>query len=180
MSTTGKAAIQNAITAATGTNYNAATFEAANGTTFVITKAPLTATISSGAKTYDGATTVTTPTVAYTVLSGSMVAPTIAWDANDFEYLAADGTTVVSTPINAGSYTVQLSAVGQAKLTAAQATNGAAQNYTITPANGTYVVTSATATVNLDGTQTVSYTGSRQIPNFGNYTVTLSNGQPMY
>ncbi|WPC16934.1 MBG domain-containing protein [Pediococcus inopinatus] len=176
LSTTGKAAIQNAITAATGTNYNAATFEAANGTTFTITKAPLTATISSGTKAYDGAATVTTPTVAYTVLSGSMVAPTIAWDANDFEYLAADGTTVVSTPINAGSYTVQLSAVGQAKLTAAQATNGAAQNYTITPANGTYVVTAATATVNLDGTQTVSYTGSRQIPNFGNYTVTLSNG----
>ncbi|MFC5188754.1 MBG domain-containing protein [Pediococcus cellicola] len=175
LSTTGKTAVQAAITAATGTNYNAATFDSAAGTTFVITKAPLTATISSTTKVYDGAT-VTMPTVAYTVISGSMASPAISWTSSDFEYLASDGQTVVANPTNVGTYTVQFSAAGQAKLTAAQVAGGAAQNYTVTPANGTATITPATATANLTGSQTVPYNGATQSPNASHYNVLLSNG----
>ncbi|WP_439001718.1 MBG domain-containing protein [Pediococcus damnosus] len=176
LSETGKTAAQAAITAATGTNYNPATFEVASGTTFVITKAPITATISSATKVYDGAATGTTATVVYTVISGSMIPPTISWASSDFEYLAADGQTVVTIPTTVGAYTVQFSAAGKTKLAASQVEGGTAQNYTVTPANGTYIITAATATVNLTGSQTVPFTGVIQSPTAGYYNVTLSNG----
>ncbi|ANK61423.1 hypothetical protein BSQ39_12400 [Loigolactobacillus backii] len=100
-----------------------------------ITAAAVDVGISTSSKIYDGTNISYTPTVTLSRADKGTTLPTIDWVAGDFEY-AQNGATTTATR-NAGDYTIQLSAQGQAKL-AALTTAG---NYTFTTTNGDYKIT---------------------------------------
>lgn len=108
---------------------------------YTVTAAKTTATISKdGSKTYDGNAISYLPDVTFSDISGAMVAPDIAaWTVADFEYVDAAGN-VFTAPTNAGSYTIQFTTAGQAKL-------DAETNYQITVAPGSYEIKKAAITV---------------------------------
>ncbi len=107
---------------------------------YTVTAAKTTATISKdGSKTYDGTAISYLPDVTFSDISGAMVAPDIAWTVADFEYVDAAGN-VFTAPTNAGSYTIQFTTAGQARL-------DAETNYQITVALGSYEIKKAAITV---------------------------------
>lgn len=113
---------------------------------YVVTPAPVTATIpadSTATKVYDGqpisyvptvdfARTDTEDTSAIVPNTGTNDKDQITWDAADFEYL--QNGVVVANPKDVGTYSIQYSAAGKAKL-------AAATNFAITPVyDGTYTI----------------------------------------
>jgi len=149
---------------------------------FTITAAPVNATIESddtATKAYDGQPISYVPTVDFSRTdtddtsaivpnTGTNPKDKITWDAADFEYLQ-DGV-VVTNPKDVGTYSIQFSAAGKAKL-------AAATNFAITPVyDGTYTITAADTTVTLSGGETETYNGAQQKPDASHYSVTLPTG----
>ena len=109
-----------------------------------LTVSPATVTISigSGSKTYDGKT-ISLPAVTVTG-KNNVVAPNITWAITDFEF--NDGTQVLANTKNAGTYRIQLSAAGSAKL-------DKLTDYSFTSTNGTYIINKKAASITVtDGT----------------------------
>lgn len=167
------------------TKYNATIANSGAGD-LTITAAPITATISNPTSvTYDGSSHTTVPTVTYTRDDGTPSDTPLpdmpSWTADDFEYVSADRT-VSSSVTDAGTYTVQFSAAGLAKLAAASdsTTDGtgvtpANANYTITPATGAFTITTAAATATLNSTS-FDYDGTTKASEASGLTATV-NGE---
>ena len=167
------------------TKYNATIANSGAGD-LTITAAPITATISNPTSvTYDGSSYTTVPTVTYTRDDGTPSDTPLpdmpSWTADDFEYVSADRT-VSSSVTDAGTYTVQFSAAGLAKLAAASdsTTDGtgvtpANANYTITPATGAFTITTAAATATLNSTS-FDYDGTTKASEASGLTATV-NGE---
>ncbi|WP_164512700.1 beta strand repeat-containing protein, partial [Loigolactobacillus iwatensis] len=128
LTTAGLTAVQTAVKNYTLTNTDATGSVA-------ITAAAVDVGISTSSKIYDGTNISYTPTVTLSRADKGTTLPTIDWVAGDFEY-AQNGATTTATR-NAGDYTIQLSAQGQAKLAALMT----AGNYTFTTTNGDYKIT---------------------------------------
>ncbi|MDK8117021.1 MBG domain-containing protein [Limosilactobacillus reuteri] len=98
----------------------------------------------------------------------NLTAPTLS--ADDYEWVDKDGK-VIANPVNVGTYYLKLKDSSQSKI----ATN---DNYTWN-FNGLASVTisKANATIEFNGSQKTSYTGSVVAVDPGNFEVKLSNGQ---
>ncbi|WP_054725895.1 MBG domain-containing protein [Paucilactobacillus hokkaidonensis] len=131
---------------------------------YTITAAPVTATITSDntvTKVYDGtAVPGYVPSVVFARTDGGTLIPNegtnsldqiAAWTAADFTY-SLNGTTVAN-PTDVGTYTIEFSDAGLAKL-------AAATNFAVTPVYlGTYTITAAQATATLS-TPSFTYDGT--------------------
>ena len=167
---------------ALGTNY-AYPQDASDVTTYgTFTVIPGEVTISldgSDSKTYDGKTTVPADlnidkyklTYSATIYAPDGSPQTIKLTSDDLQFANGD-------PINAGTYRVELSPAGQAKLKNLTGNNGDNYNWTFNT-KATYTINSATdASASLSGSNQMIFNGSAvttaEINNGGNIVVNLT------
>jgi hypothetical protein len=152
----GVAKVQNAV----GKNYQISQDSSAYGS-LVITKATGTATLNgAGEKTYDGTAISSYTTPVKVTITAPNTATTVDLTAGTDYVWKKDGQTYTTAPVDAGDYTIELTAAGKAKITAENAANIDWANSTIT-SEATYKINKATATVGFtaDSGQTVNYNG---------------------
>ena len=170
------------IKTALGTNY--AYPQAAGDVTtygiFKVNQGKVTISLDgSDSKTYDGKTTTPSDlntgnynlTYSATVYAPDGTAQTIQLAADDLQFANGD-------PINAGTYTVELSPAGQAKLKNLTGNNGDNYKWTFNT-QATYTINSATnASASLSGSNQMIFNGSpvttAEINNGGNIVVNLT------
>ena len=152
----GVAKVQNAV----GKNYQISQDSSAYGS-LVITKATGTATLNgAGEKAYDGTAISSYTTPVKVTITAPNTATTVDLTAGTDYVWKKDGQTYTTAPVDAGDYTIELTAAGKAKITAENAANIDWANSTIT-SEATYKINKATATVGFtaDSGQTVNYNG---------------------
>ncbi|MCC4411547.1 BspA family leucine-rich repeat surface protein [Limosilactobacillus reuteri] len=170
------------IKTALGTNYAypQAAGDVTTYGTFNVSQGEVTISLDgSDSKTYDGKTTTPSDlntgkynlTYSATVYAPDGTAQTIQLTAEDLQFVNGD-------PINAGSYTVELSPAGQAKLKSLTGNNG--DNYKwIFNTNATYTINTATdAGASLSGSNQMLFNGSSvttaELNNGGDIIVNLT------
>ena len=170
------------IKSALGTNYaypQAASDVTTYGT-FTVNPGEVTISLDgSDSKTYDGKTTVPADlnigkyklTYSATIYAPDGTAQTLQLTSDDLQFVNGD-------PINAGSYTVELSPAGQAKLKSLTGNNGDNYKWTFNT-NATYTINIATdAGASLSGSNQMIFNGSAvttaEINNGGDIIVNLT------
>lgn len=144
--------------------------------TVTITKATPSASLSGTAeKSYDG-----TPISGYTPVV-TITAPgnnSVTLAAGDYEWIK-DGQTYATAPSDAGTYTVQLTAAGIAKVKAVNADNLDWSNVQVT-GNGTYTISQANALITLPDTtsQTITWTGNPATIDPANFIPKITTNNP--
>ncbi|MCC4435405.1 BspA family leucine-rich repeat surface protein [Limosilactobacillus reuteri] len=170
------------IKTALGTNYAypQAAGDVTTYGTFNVSQGEVTISLDgSDSKTYDGKTTTPSDlntgkynlTYSATVYAPDGTAQTIQLTAEDLQFVNGD-------PINAGSYTVELSPAGQAKLKSLTGNNGDNYKWTFNT-NATYTINAATdASASLSGSNQMIFNGSvvttAEINNGGDIIVNLT------
>lgn len=170
------------IKTALGTNYAypQAAGDVTTYGTFNVSQGEVTISLDgSDSKTYDGKTTTPSDlntgnynlTYSATVYAPDGTAQTIQLAADDLQFANGD-------PINAGTYTVELSPAGQAKLKNLTGNNGDNYKWTFNT-QATYTINSATdASASLSGSNQMIFNGSpvttAEINNGGNIVVNLT------
>ena len=134
-------------------------FNAGEGT-FKITKASASAAfLGNGSKTYDGnAISGYAPTVSITA-PGVVASDNPALTAGTDYVWTKDGHTYTSAPVDAGTYTVELTTTGKNKIKEVNSANLTWTDAEIT-GTGTYIITKATPTVTFQGAGSKTYNGS--------------------
>lgn len=170
------------IKTALGTNYAypQAAGDVTTYGTFNVSQGEVTISLDgSDSKTYDGKTTTPSDlntgnynlTYSATVYAPDGTAQTIQLAADDLQFANGD-------PINAGTYTVELSPAGQAKLKNLTGNNGDNYKWTFNT-QATYTINAATdASASLSGSNQMIFNGSpvttAEINNGGNIVVNLT------
>ena len=170
------------IKTALGTNYAypQAAGDVTTYGTFNVSQGEVTISLDgSDSKTYDGKTTTPSDlntgkynlTYSATVYAPDGTAQTIQLTSDDLQFANGD-------PINVGTYTVELSPAGQAKLKNLTGNNGDNYKWTFNT-QATYTINAATdASANLSGSNQMIFNGSAvttaEINNGGNIVVTLT------
>ena len=144
--------------------------------TVTITKATPSAALSGDAeKSYDGMPiSGYTPVVTITAPGNNSVSLT----ASDYEWVK-DGQTYPTAPSDAGTYTVQLTQSGIAKVKAVNAANLDWSNVQIT-GSGSYTINQANATITLTdtSTQTITWTGNPATIKPANFIPEITTDNP--